>query len=233
MLITPRRGFFSDFQYGFRPSPSTADLLTVASGRIVCDFNITDATQAVALDILKALDMVWYTGLLHKLQSFGISLQVFGLFHQFSIIDNFARFSILSHTFLLYINDLPDDVICKIAIYVDTILYSKSEQASDLWQQLVLASELKCDLRDTLDWDINWLDGFNAAKTKLRWKKVVLFLQINQVKIFLSLTHPHSWICIRIYIFNFEKQTNKQKKTRMQKKQKTLKNKGEHIQKID
>ena len=32
--------------------------------------------------------------------------------------------------FLLYINDLPDDVICDIAIYVDdTTLYSKRDQA--------------------------------------------------------------------------------------------------------
>ena len=36
--------------------------------------------------------------------------------------------------FLLYINDLPDDVICNIAIYADdTTLYSKCDQASDLW----------------------------------------------------------------------------------------------------
>ena len=35
--------------------------------------------------------------------------------------------------FLLYINDLPDDVICNIAIYVDdTSLCSKSDKASDL-----------------------------------------------------------------------------------------------------
>ena len=35
--------------------------------------------------------------------------------------------------FLLYINDLPDDVICNIAIYADdTTLYSKCNQASDL-----------------------------------------------------------------------------------------------------
>ena len=46
--------------------------------------------------------------------------------------------------FLLYINELPDDVICDIAIYADdTILYSKCDQASDLWQQLELASELE------------------------------------------------------------------------------------------
>ena len=37
--------------------------------------------------------------------------------------------------FLLYINDLPDNVICDTAIYADnTKLYSKCDQASDLWQ---------------------------------------------------------------------------------------------------
>ena len=49
--------------------------------------------------------------------------------------------------FLLYINDFPDDVICNIAIYADdTSLYSKCDRASDLWQQLGLASELESDL---------------------------------------------------------------------------------------
>ena len=52
--------------------------------------------------------------------------------------------------FLLYINALPDDVICDIAIYTDDItLYSKCYQAPDQWQQLELASELKSDLQDT------------------------------------------------------------------------------------
>ena len=70
--------------------------------------------------------------------------------------------------FLLYINDLPDDVICNIAIYADdTTLYSKCNQASDLWQQLELASELESDLRDTVDWDRKWLVDFNAGKTQL------------------------------------------------------------------
>ena len=46
--------------------------------------------------------------------------------------------------FLLYINNFPDDVICNIAIYADdTTLYSKCNQASDLWQQQELTSELE------------------------------------------------------------------------------------------
>ena len=75
--------------------------------------------------------------------------------------------SILGRTlFLLYINDLPDDVISNIAIYTDdTTLYSKFDQASDLWQQLELASELESDLRGTVDWGKKWLVDFSAGKT--------------------------------------------------------------------
>ena len=48
--------------------------------------------------------------------------------------------------FPLYINDLPDNVVCDIAIYADdTTLYSKCDQASDLWQQLALSSELESE----------------------------------------------------------------------------------------
>ena len=40
--------------------------------------------------------------------------------------------------------------MCSISIYAnDTPLYSKCDQASDLWQQLESAPELESDLRDT------------------------------------------------------------------------------------
>ena len=156
-------GLFSDFQYGFRSSQSTADLLIVVSDRIARAFNRSGATQAVALDISKAFDRVWHAGLLCRLKSNGISGQIFGLISSF--LSNRRLWVILDDKssqeypvdagdrqgsflgpalFLLYVNDLPDDVICNIAIDADdTTLYSECDQVSDLWQQLELASELE------------------------------------------------------------------------------------------
>ena len=162
-------GLFSNFQYGFRSSRSTADLLTVVSDRIARVFNRSGATRAVAPDVSKAFDRVWHAGLLHKLNSYGISGQIFGLISSFLscrrlgvVLDGKSsqeypvnaevpQGSILGPTlFLLYINDLPDDVVCNIAIDADdNTLYSKSEP------------------RDTVDRGRQWLVDFNAGKTQL------------------------------------------------------------------
>ena len=148
----------------------------------------------MAPDISKTFGRVWHAGLLHKRKSCGISGQIFGLISSFLssrrlrvVLDGKSSLehpinagvpqgSILAPTlFLLYINDFLDDVIYNIAIYADdTTLYSKCDQASDLWQQLELASELESDLRDTVEWGKKWLVDVNAGKTQL-----VLFDQSN------------------------------------------------------
>ena len=131
-------GLFSDFQCGLRSSRSTGDHLTVVSDRNARVFNRSQTIRAVALDISKAFDRVWHAGLLHKLKSYGISGQIFGLISSFLsnrrlrvVLDGKSsqeypvnagvpQDSIVGPTlFLLYINDLLDDLICNIAIYAD------------------------------------------------------------------------------------------------------------------
>ena len=177
-------GLFSDFQHTFRSSQSTADLPTVVSDRIARAFNMSGATAAVALDIYKTFNRVWYDGRLHKLRSYGISGQTFDFISSFfsnkqlwvvpdrkssekyPVNVGVPQGSILGPTlFLLYINDLPGDI--NMAIYADdTTLYFKYGQASDLWQQIELASELKSNLSDTVGLgQVKWLVHFNAENS--------------------------------------------------------------------
>ena len=125
--------------------------MTVVLDRIARIFNRSGATPAVALDVSKAFDSVWHAGLVYKHKSFGISGQVFALIsilsnrwlevvldgkssQEYPVNAGVPQGSILCLTlFLLYINDLPDDIICIIAFYADdSTLNSKCDQAFDL-----------------------------------------------------------------------------------------------------
>ena len=171
------------FQHVFRSSRSTADLLTVVSDRIARDFNRSGTTRAVALDISKAFDrfsvLAFFTNKFYEIPG-----QIFDLIWSFlsnrrhrvvlagkeyPVNPGVPEDSILGPgLFPPYINDLPDDVICNIALCADdATLYSKCDQASDLWQQLKLAFKLESNQQDTVDWSRKWLVDFNAAKTQL------------------------------------------------------------------
>ena len=145
---------FSEFQYSFRSFQSTEDLPIVVSDRIARVFNRSGGTQAMALDISNAFHRVWHADIGHKIKSYRVLGQIFGLIFSFLsnrelrvVLDGKSsqvspvnvwvpQESILGHSFfLLYINNLPDVVICDIAIYADYItLYSKCDQVSDQWQ---------------------------------------------------------------------------------------------------
>ena len=132
------------------------------------------ATRAVALDICKAFDRVWHNSLLHKLRAYGVIYDIFYIIFLFLVVEDLKyagvpQGSIIGPTlFFLFINDLPDIVLSKIAIYVDdTTLYSVCQKASDMWKRVEISLGFESDLRDTVDWGRRWLVSFNAGKTQL------------------------------------------------------------------
>ena len=144
-------GLFSDFHFCFRSYQSFADLQTILSDRIGRAFNTSE--QGFLATRVVALDRFWHAGLRHKLKSYEISGQIFALnLLVFFSIDGSGwlwtggfskniklRLEFLKSSFLVLhlfyytlINNLPDDAIHNIAIYVDDItLYSKCDQSSD------------------------------------------------------------------------------------------------------
>ena len=180
-----KNGLFSDFQYGFRASRSTADILTVITSRISSALDGGHISRAIALDISKAFDKVWHEGLLHKVSCYGITGKTFSVVKSFltsrslKVVVNgqssdahpinagVPQGSLLGPTlFLLFINDLPNDIIRSlIDIFADdTTLYGHTScHVTDE----ILADSLNTDLNHVVQWGKKWLVGFNSLKTKL------------------------------------------------------------------
>ena len=71
----------------------------------------------------------------------------------FIIYLHTPRTSKLWHTYVIMYGDFMVMVILTVKPF-------KCDRVSNLWQELVLASELESDLLDTVDWSRNWLVGF-------------------------------------------------------------------------
>ena len=162
-----------------------SQLYLIELRRVLTSLGLLELWHLIYPRLLAGFGMlVFFTNL--SLMEFQV--RYFALLHLFSVIDGFEwrlldgnssqqypvnagvpQGFILGPTlFLLYINDLPDDVICNIAIYADdATLYSKCDQASDQWHQYDLASELESDLQETVDWGKKWFVDFIVGKTQL------------------------------------------------------------------
>ena len=69
--------------------------------------------------------------------------------------------------FQVFINDLPDEVLSRIAIYADDTTLHSSLGKSVFFENMESAGELELDLRSIVECGDRWLVTFNATKTKL------------------------------------------------------------------
>ena len=114
------------------------------------DCSTTRDGKRVLLNISKAFDKVWHEGLLFKLQSYGVEGNLLRLLKNYltgrqqrvvlngetsswlNVTAGVPQGSVLGpHLFLVYINDLPDEITSSCKIFADdTSLFSKIENKS-------------------------------------------------------------------------------------------------------
>ena len=174
-LLNPR-------QSGFRHGDSTIKQLLSITHTIfkALDCNPPCDVRSVYLDISKAFDRVWHDGLLYKLERCGISGQLLFLITSFlkdrkqrtvlngqcsswgDISAGVPQGSILGPLFfLVYINDLTEDLRCNVKLFADdTSLFTVVEDSN------AAAIDMNHDLKLINQWAHSWRMSFNPDPQK-------------------------------------------------------------------
>ena len=167
-------------QSGFRPGDSTINQLLSITTEIFNAFENFEETRAVFLDISKAFDKVWHEGLCFKLKRSGINGNLLKLISSFlsdrkqrvvlngvdseweDIFSGVPQGSVLGPLlFLIYINDLTDNIISRIKLFADdSSLFIKVKDIEEA--QIMLTS----DLNRISAWAYQWKMKFNPDITK-------------------------------------------------------------------
>ena len=165
-------------QSEFKPGDSCINQLLSTAHETYKSFDDGLDVRGVFLDISKAFDKVWHKGLLYKFKQNGVSgnlldtstdflnsrKQRVALNGQFSLWTSIEagvpQGSILRPLlFLIYINDLSDDLMANVKLFVDdTSLFSVVHDVN--------TSSTNLNLRKVSDWAIQWKMSFNPDPSK-------------------------------------------------------------------
>ena len=172
-LISPK-------QSGFRPGNSCINQLLSINHEILSVVDIGLEVRGLFLDVSKAFDKVWHTGLIYKLRQNGIYGDLINILNDFltnrkqrvvlngqcsSWVDIRAgvpQSSILGPLlFLIYVNDLPNGLKSECKLFADdsslfSVVHDISTSASDINNDLTLIS----------NWDFQWKMSFIPDPSK-------------------------------------------------------------------
>ena len=174
--------FLSDKQSGFRNGDSCVSQLLAISHEIYKSFDGRPSfeTRGVFLDMSKAFDKVWHQGLLYKLKCYGVEGNFYKILENYlhdrkqrvvlngqssswlNVNAGVPQGSVLGPLlFLIYINDLPDDLTSSAKLFADdTSIFSTvfdANRSSDVLNQ---------DLLIVKDWATQWKMSFNPDPNK-------------------------------------------------------------------
>ena len=164
---------------GFKKNDGVVNRLLHIVNKIYRGLDDEKEIAMAFLDISKAFDRVWHTGLLFKLKSFGVSGNILNWFKSYlgnrsqkvvingvsSSLDKlFAgvpQGSILGPLlFLIFVQDIEENIISDINLFADdTALIQEYNLCSDVEQIL------NHDLKLISNWGKQWLVTFNPDKT--------------------------------------------------------------------
>ena len=167
-------------QSGFIPGDSTVNQLTFLYNTFCRALDDGKEVRVVFCDICKAFDHVWHSGLIHKLETAGVSCCLLLWFKNYlsgrkqrvvlpgahsdwtNIRTGVPQGSILGPLlFLVFINDIVNDIGSNIRLFADdTSLYIIVDNP------LRSAELLNADLEKISLWSNTWLVTFNPAKTE-------------------------------------------------------------------
>ena len=129
-------------QAGFRARHRTDDQLFRLTQKVIDGFHKEESTTAIFVDLQEAYDRVWRKGLLYKMQEVGVHGKIYNWIKNFltdrniqtkinnatsskePLEEGLPQGSSLSCTlFLIFVNDLPDQLQYEKALYADDLVH--------------------------------------------------------------------------------------------------------------
>ena len=182
--------FLSEKQSGFRRNDSCISQLIVITHDIYkCfDSNPSLETRGVFLDISKAFDKGWHDGLLYELKCYGLEGGLFNILQNYlqnskqrvvlngqssswlGVNAGVPQDSVLGPLlFLVYINDLPDNLVGKTKFFADGT--STFSTVIDITRSSQIFNQ---DLFTVKNWAYQWKMVFNPDPSKEALKSFFL-----------------------------------------------------------